>query len=185
MKRNIPLSSLAVLVLGTMALAACGKSDKVEAKNESVDSVAQKVAKSGMRPTPGRWESQMKLTKMEIAGMPEEMQGIMKNQLGKVTTSVSCLTKEEANKSEKDFFKPPKSSGCKYNSFSMGDGELQADMTCKDDNGTQNMKMMGTYGAQAYQMKINADGNMGGQKTSMAMEVTSKRVGDCDGSEQQ
>jgi hypothetical protein len=45
------------------------------------------------------------------------------------------------------------------------------------------MKMAGTSGADAYAMQVSSEGNMGGQKVSMAMEIEARRVGDCDGSE--
>jgi hypothetical protein len=184
MTRTIRLASLSALAIGMLALSACDSGDKIEAENESAESVAEKVAKSDIRPNPGRWESQMKIVKMELPGMPPEMQGMMKSQLGKLQTSASCLTKEEADKSEQDFFKPPKASDCKYNSFSMGGGEIEADMTCQENGSAQNMKMSGTYGEDAYAMQVTADGKIGDQAMSMAMEVASKRVGECDGSEE-
>lgn len=183
MTRSIRLASISVLVLGALAVSACGSGDNIEARNESAESVAEKVAKADIRPSPGRWESNMKIVKMELPGMPPEAQGFLKSQLGKVQSSVSCLTEEEAAKSEQDFFKPPKASDCKYNNFSMGGGKIEADMTCQDKGSSQNMKMSGTYGSDAYAMQVSADGNMQGQAMSMAMEVESKRVGDCDGSE--
>lgn len=177
--------AICLLAAGSLGLAGCGGSDTVEAENESVEAVAAKVAKSDVKPAAGRWESQFKIVAMDMPGMPAEMQGMMKEQLGKVQTSVSCLTKEEAEKAEKEFFKPPEAQGdeCKYNKFRMGGGSIEADMTCKDRDNTQNMKMTGTYGSDAYAMKVVADGSMGPQKVSMTMEIDAKRVGDCDGSE--
>ncbi|MDG2004168.1 MAG: DUF3617 domain-containing protein [Novosphingobium sp.] len=184
MTRSIRLASISVLVTGALAVSACGGGDTIEAENESVEAVAEKVAKADVRPNPGRWESKMKIVKMELPGLPAEAQGMMKSQLGKVTTSASCLTKEEAEKSEQDLFMPPKTSDCKYNSFSMGGGKLEADMTCQENGSAQAMKMSGTYSENAYAMQVSADGKIGDQAMSMAMEVESKRVGDCDGSEE-
>ncbi|MCX7863985.1 MAG: DUF3617 family protein [Novosphingobium sp.] len=174
-----------VLAAGLLVLAGCGKGDTVEAGNESVQSVAAKVAKSDVRPAPGRWESQFRIVAVDMPGMPPEMQGMMKEQLGKAQTSVSCLTREEAERAEKEFFKPPETAGdeCTYNTFRMGGGSIEADMTCKDKDNTQNMRMTGTYGSDAYAMKVVADGSMGPQKVSMTMEIDAKRVGECDGSE--
>jgi hypothetical protein len=183
MTRAIRLASLSALAIGLLALSVCGSDDKIEAENESAESVAEKVAKSDIRLNPGRWESQMKIVKIELPGMPPEMQGMMKSQLGKLQTPVNCLTKEEAEKSEQGFFKPPKTSERKYNSFSMGGGKIEADMTCQENGSAQNMKMSGTYGEDAYAMQVTADGKIGDQAMSMGMEVASKRVGDCDGSE--
>ena len=179
------LAAMSFIAVGALALSACGKNDTIEAKNESVDSVAEKVAKADLRPTPGRYETRFKIIKMDMPGMPPEMLGMMKQQLGKVETSISCLTKEEAEKSEENFFKPPKTEGddCKYNHFKMGDGKIEAHMSCQDGDAAQNMQMSGTYGSDAYAMNVKADGNSGPQEMSMEMEIESKRVGDCDGSE--
>lgn len=184
MRPDYRLATISVLAIATLALAGCGESGTVEAENESAEAVAAKVAKADLKPSAGRWETQMKIVSMDMPGMPPEMQGMMKDQLGKVETSVSCLTKEEAAKSEKEFFKPSQSSDCIYNSFTMGGGKIAADMTCNDKNSTQNMQMSGTYGAEAYAMKVKADGNMGPQEMSMEMEIASKRVGECDGKEE-
>jgi hypothetical protein len=185
MRLDYRITTLSALAIGTLALSACGGGDTIEAENESAEAVADRVADAGMKPNPGRWESEFKIVKMDMPGMPAELKGMMDEQIGQVETSVSCLTKEEAEKSEKDFFRPPERSGeeCKYNSFKMGGGRLDADMTCEEGNATQNMRMSGTYGPDAYKMNVKADGNMGEQKMSMEMEIASKRVGDCDGSE--
>lgn len=182
MIRSIRFVSLSVLAFGMLALGACG--DTIEAENKSVESVTERVAKSDIRPSPGRWETQMKMVKMELAGRPPEMRGMMESPLGQVQTSTSCLTKEDAENADGEMFKPANRSGCKYNNFSMGDGKIESDMTCTDEGGTQNMKMAGTYSSDAYAMQATSEGNMGGQKMSMAMEIESKRIGDCDGSEQ-
>lgn len=179
--RNV---TLALLACAGLSLAACsGQEDTIEAENESVESVAAKVAKSDIRPRAGRWESRMTIDKMEIPGVPAEMQGMMKQQLGKVQTSVTCLTEEEASKPEADFFQPG-DSGCTYDSFSMGGGEIDAEMTCTAQGQTQKMTMAGTYSEEAYDMKVSADGQVAeGQPMSMAMTIASQRVGECTGDE--
>jgi hypothetical protein len=184
MSHCLRLVSVSVLAIGTLALGACGGSDTVEAENESVESVAARVAGSDARPRPGRWETKMNIVEVNMPGLTSGMRDMMKQQLGGQKPFVSCLTKEEAEKSEREIFEPPNVQECKYNSFSMGAGRLAADMTCKDESGTRSMQMAGTYGSEAYAMQLTSEGDMGGQKMSMAMEVESRRVGDCDGSEQ-
>ncbi len=174
------LSAFATVAIGALALAGCGSSDTIEAENESVESVAEKVAKADIRPSPGKWVSKMTIEKIEIPGLPPEMQGMMKAQMGKIEESSSCLTPEEAEKPDADFFQPGADSGCKYNSFKMGGGEIEADMTCEKGGMAQNMKMSGTYSEESYAMKVSAEGNMQGQPMSMAMAIESQRVGECD-----
>lgn len=171
----------AATVALAVGLAGCGSSDTVEAENESVESVAEKVANSDIKPNPGKWESKMTLEKMEMPGMPKEMQGMMQQQLGKVTTTSNCLTPEQVNKPDGDFFKPGEASGCTYKTFSMGGGKIDAVMTCEEGAMTQNMTMNGTYSAESYTMNVSAEGKMEGQPMAMAMKIESKRIGECDG----
>lgn len=178
-------TSLAAAALASIALAGCGSSDTIEAENESAESVAKKVADSDIKPRPGKWESKMTIEKVEIPGMPPEMQEMMKSQMGKVEVSASCLTQEELDENEGEFFKPGDQSGCTYNSFKMGGGEIDADMTCEDQGMKQNMKMTGTYGDDSYTMNVSADGEIQGQPMSMAMSIESNRVGECDGTEEE
>ena len=84
MTRSIRLASISVLVTGALAVSACGGGDTIEAENESVEAVAEKVAKADVRPNPGRWESKMKIVKMELPGLPAEAQGMMKSQLAPI-----------------------------------------------------------------------------------------------------
>ena len=154
------------------------------AENESVESVAEKVAKADLRPKAGRWEMEMTLEKMEIPGMPAEVREAMKGQMGAVQKASTCLTEEEANKPDADFFQPG-AEGCTYETFTMGGGKIDAVMNCAQDGQSQRMTMKGTYGEEAYAMNVTADGEVApGQRMSMAMRIASKRVGECTGEEQ-
>lgn len=170
-----------------VALAGCSDAgtDSVEAeKGESAASVAKKVANSDVRPSPGRWESEMKIEKMEIPGMPPEVQKMMEAQIAKVQKSSSCLTKEEAEKMDGEFFQPGNEEDCTYDKFKMADGKLDAVMKCTAGGRTQNMTMKGTYSDQAYTMNVTADGEIEAGKTmNMAMSISSKRTGECTGDE--
>lgn len=185
MTSRFRVAALSIAACGALALAGCGeKKDGVEAKNESAESVAEKVANSGIRPQPGRWESKMTIDKMEVAGMPPEAKEMMQKQMGAAQTFFSCLTPEEAAKPEGDFFQKG-AEGCTYEHFTMADGKIDARMKCDQDGRTQVMTMAGTYGEDNYAIKMNADGEMApGMPMSMAMTVSSKRVGECNGKEE-
>lgn len=177
--------AVSTLAAGTLLIAACSsQDDTITAENESAESVAEKVAKADVRPRAGRWEMEMTLEKVEIPGMPAEMQDMMKAQMGKVQTASSCLTEEEANKPDADFFQPG-GSGCTYETFSMGGGKIDAVMNCEQGGQKQKMTMNGTYGEEAYTMNVSADGEVApGREMSMAMKIASKRVGECTGDEE-
>ena len=184
MTENFRIAALSAVALGSFALAGCGSNDTVEAENVSAESVAEQVAKADLTPQAGRWESTMTIEKMEIGGMLPEAQKAMKDHMGTTQTFTSCLTPEEAAKPKADFFQG-KDSGCDYEKFSMGDGKIDAVMTCQENGHSQKMTMMGTYGEQSYDMKVTADGEAGpGMPMSMAMSITSRRVGECNGNEE-
>ncbi|MEZ5742853.1 MAG: DUF3617 domain-containing protein [Sphingomonadaceae bacterium] len=181
---TLTIRRFAFASLAAMAVAACGGGDTVEAENESVESVNKKIAAADLKPNPGRWESTMTFDKIEMPGMPAEMQEMMKSQMGKATTTSSCLTQEQVDANDGEMFKPGDTPGCTYNKFSMGNGTIEADMTCSEGGTAQNMKMAGSYSEDAYDMTINADGKVEGQPMSMQMSIKSKRVGDCTGNEE-
>ena len=176
---------LLVLPLFTaLLLSACNDGDSVTAKNESVESVAAKVAKSDVRPRPGRWESTMKIEKMDMPGLPPEARAMMQKQLASAQTFTSCLTPEQAAKPNADFFQG-KNSGCTYETFAMGGGKIDAVMTCAQNGRNQKVTMTGDYGPEAYAMNVSSTGEMQpGMAMSMAMSISSKRVGDCTGKEE-
>ena len=76
---------LSAAALALLSLGAC-KKEGVVAKDESVESVAKKVAASEVKPRPGRWESSMKLARMDMPGMPPQMKEAMSKQMGAVQT---------------------------------------------------------------------------------------------------
>lgn len=175
--------SLCVLA-AMVTLSACGgQSDTVEAENESVESVAAKVADSDLRPRPGQWESTMQIESLEMPGLDPQMQDMMKQQMGRAQTFTSCLTPEQAARPDAEFFQPGESD-CTYEKFSMGGGEIDSVMTCAGNGAMQTMTMTGTYSEESYAMNLTAEGEMEqGQPMSMAMTVKSRRVGECDGTE--
>lgn len=185
MTSRFRLAALSLFCASAVALAGCSSKDSVEAENESAEAVAEKVSKLDFTPRPGRWESIVKIEKMEIPDMPPDAQKMMKDHFAKGQTFVSCLTPEEAAKPDADFFQG-KESGCTYETFSMGDGKIDAVMTCQKGGPQQKMTMTGTYGEENYAMKVTADGEaQPGMPMSMAMSMVAKRVGECIGNEEQ
>lgn len=179
------LPILPLMALSTaLALAGCGSGKTVTATNESVSDVAKKVSDAGLHFNPGRWESTMKFVKLEMEGMPPEAKDMMGKMLGKGRTFASCLTKEEAEKPDAKFFGQA-DERCKYDSFSMGSGKIDAKMTCKAEQGPQTMTMVGNYTADTYQMTMAING-MGpqGKAMSMQMELSAKHNGECTGKEE-
>ena len=179
---RLPILPLMALTTA-LALAGCGDGKSVTATNESVSNVAKKVSDAGLKFNPGRWESTMKFVKLEMEGMPPEAKDMMSKMIGKDRTFASCLTKEEAEKPDAKFFGQA-DERCKYDTFSMGGGKIDAKMTCKAEQGTQTMTMVGAYTPDTYQMTMSING-MGpqGKTMSMQMDVNAKHNGACTGKE--
>lgn len=113
MTSNLRISSIVLLTAGSIALAACGsQNDAADAGGDDGASGPSIAELNEVTPRAGRWETTMKVTKMEIPGMPAEMQDMMKQQMGAVTSSFSCLTPEQAAKPKEDFFTPGSAEGC-------------------------------------------------------------------------
>lgn len=179
--RRIAAFSLTAFALAAMG--GCGKQRSVEAENESVESVAKKVADADIRLQPGRWESTMTMQSMEMPNLPPEAQKAMQAQKGMSHTFSHCLTPEEAAAPRAGFFQK-QASGCTYDHFTMAGGKIDAEMSCKDGSGPGKMKMQGTYSSDAYTMAIQSEGEMQpGQPMKVAMNIASRRTGECTGKE--
>jgi len=176
----LPLMALSA----ALALAGCGSGKTVTATNESVSGVAKKVSDAGLKFTPGRWGSTMKFVKLEMEGMPPEAQAMMGKIMGKDRTFATCMTKEQAEKPDAKFFGQA-DERCKYDTFSMGGGKIDAKMTCKAEQGAQTMTMQGSYTAETYQMTMAINGKgPEGKAMSMQMELSAKHNGECTGKEE-
>lgn len=179
----------APVTLALLALSACNTSPTVTASNASGEEVAAKIKASGMETqfvSPGRWETKMTIAEMAIPGLPPEMQDQMKVHMGQAKTFASCLTPEEAKKPKEGFF--AKGNGnCRYDSFTMGSGKIDAVMQCDTGGGKRTMTMNGAYSPDAYKMTVASKGTgdaanpMAGM--SMKMEMDAKRTGACTGNE--
>lgn len=180
LRRSACLSAAALVLL---SLGAC-KKEGVVAKDESVESVAKKVAASEVKPRPGRWESSMKLARMDMPGMPPQAREAMSKQMGATQTFATCLTPEEASQPDAGFFQKG-ASGCKYDHFVMADGRIDAAMTCKQQGGAVKATMQGTYAEDAYDIAVKSQTEMQpGKSMAVEMSIASRRTGDCTGTEE-
>ena len=174
------------IVLLVCTLAACSNEPEVDARNASAEEVAEKVADAGASENfvrPGKWQSRVQIEQFELPGAPPEAANAMRSMTDRVQVQESCLTPEEAKRPKEDFFAGD-SKNCRYDHFTMSGGKIDAVMKCSGEGMAQTMAMQGTYGPDAYRMRMSmtADAGSGavGQMT-MKMRVDAKRVGECDG----
>lgn len=175
--------ALFLVSVAALALGACNSKPSIDAKNESPQAVASKMAANGMLPRPGRWQANLKFVSMDMPGMPPAAREAMNKSMDTVKSTFTCLTPEKAAKIDGNFFQKA-APGCTYDHYTMADGKIDALMTCPPGHGPTRMAMTGTYGNDAYDISIKGSSELSkGRAMNIEMAVTSRRVGECDGTE--
>jgi hypothetical protein len=174
------------LLMSVASLAIWGCSDKgADADGDGKISNSEAAAEMGsggaMAMKPGQWEVKISFDSVEAPGVPAEMQGKMKEQLGKGMTQASCLTQAQVDKPGGDFFGAPPEANCTFDELGRSGNTMKVAMTCKPGgNMTVKSKMDGKFAAETYTMTIeqSTDGTpMGAVK--MTGRIDGKRLGDC------
>ena len=175
-----------IAVACALPLAGCNSQPEVRAENASVEEVADKVADAGGSDQfvrPGKWQSRVQIERFELPGAPPAAAEAMRSMQQRSQVHESCLTAEEARRPKEDFF-AGEGKNCRYERFTMGNGKIDAVMKCSGDGMAQTMAMQGTYGPDAYQMRMSMNAQAGSGPPggmTMTMRVDAKRIGECDG----
>jgi hypothetical protein len=176
----------AVALVPLIFLAACGPEPDVDARNASVDEVAEEVRKAGNSERfigPGRWVSTVTFEEMTAPGMPPQAAEQMKQMMGQGQQFESCLTEEEADRPSEEFFAGSSNDQCRYEHFTMGNGKIDAKMRCEQGGVTQVMAMEGSYSPDSYQMRMTTSFEGAPEPASemrMRMRIDAKRAGECE-----
>ena len=183
MKRLILLAPAALLF-------ACDSGPDVDMTNASVEQVANQVRAEGGASggdafvRPGKWRASVRIEDVAIPGMPADMAAQMRSRIAQASEVETCLNPEDVKRPSEDFFAAQKN--CRYDHFRMGDGRIDAKMTCTHQGMTQQMEMEGSYGPDNYRMTTSMRTEAGGPGAmTMKTTVESRRIGECDGTEQQ
>ena len=176
------------LIGGAAALAACNKSPEVHETNASIAQVQNAMRESGASEqfiSPGKWQSKVTIESINVPGIPPQIAQRMKQTMAQVRSFESCLTKEDVKQPKEDFF-TGKNDQCRYDHFTISGGKIDAVMRCDEGNGTQVMRMAGTYSRDSYQMSMAMEhegGKADEAAMAMKMRVEAHRVGQCTGKE--
>ena len=118
----------------------------------------------------GKWEVQMQISMPGVAAqMPP-------------TTVTQCVTKEQVSDPTKAFPQAQgrggASNGCKVADYKVDGNNVTFSMAC---DAPQSLTMKGefVYGVDTYNGTIHVAVDRGGQPTSMTMNYSAKRLGDC------
>ena len=180
-------SLVIVPVIAALALAGCKKEAGPAAGASGSPAAAAAASAGGLpKPTPGMYQSTMKLISFEAPGLPPQAVESMKSAIAKGQEGKNsfCLTSDEASRGYEERVK--KLAGrpdCTMDRYNAAGGTLDAVFTCKGDNGMKSvmtMKGMMTPTGSDVTMSMEQSGSqMPGGSMKMTMNVKSERVGDC------
>lgn len=179
-----------LFVVAPLALAACNSGPSVDVTNASVNEVSEQVAASGGAQflNAGRWEGTGGITEMTIDGMTPEQSAKMKEAMAKEDKRfVSCLTEEEAKKPAASFFTGDQGD-CRYDRFTMRNGVIDGEMTCKSEDGPEHKSTIkGSFSADSFNLVMTSKsaGKAGVPMSAytMTLKMDAKRTGACKGDE--
>lgn len=178
-----------IITIAAILVAGCHKSS-IEEKNASVGDVAQAVAAAGNAAhfTPGRWETSVRVTRIDAPGLPSKAADGMRAAMARTRVIATCLTPEQAAHPEQNMFNRDVKN-CRYDHFTMGGGRIDAALHCDSPAGPaapggSSVTMKGNYDPAHYSMTMTTQaeqGPVGRMAIDMAME--SHLAGVCRGDE--
>ncbi len=160
-----------------LSLAACsgGKKDGEEAA----------AASGPVKREAGNWKTDIKLVKLDVPGMNDQMKDGMSKMLEGASGMDMCLSEEQAAKEDiaADMSKNASSGAdCTFSKKEINGGKIDVAGTCKTPQGQNlEMAMTGTLEAKKVDMTITTKGPMpaGAGNMEMVMQMTSNNTGAC------
>ncbi|NCP19901.1 MAG: DUF3617 domain-containing protein [Erythrobacter sp.] len=179
--------AMGLLASGALLLAGCGDSGTADADGDgavtSQDSSAGAASGEGVTLRAGEWENTIEFTEFDIPGVPAGMKDMIAREMGQSFTTTSCITQDEADRPNADFFGGEKNDNCTYDEYDRSGGNLKLRMTCTTgEGGTAKIAMDGEFDEDRFALTM--DNTIAGTQAgdvSMKGTVTGKRVGDCAG----
>ncbi|WEK42846.1 MAG: DUF3617 domain-containing protein [Candidatus Sphingomonas colombiensis] len=172
------------VALAPLVLAGCNNKPEVKAENASVAEVAA-AANNAIRMEPGKWRTEVSVDTVDVANMPPQVADTMKRQLsaaGKQTVE-ACVTKEQAERPPEDMLGGNGMKSCRYDTFEIKGGKLNAEMTCQgapSGPGAMHSKVSGDFGSSGYDLISEAKVDMNGQTITTKTKIKGTRIGACD-----
>ncbi len=174
---------LATLAAAAAMLAGCsgkgeGEADKTGAgAPASVAEAARQAGKAGLKPQPGLYRTTITMTGIEIPGLGPEMEG---HGAGLARTLESCLTKAEVDKGFEALLTRGQDGTCRFESFALKEGALDAVMLCEAQGASTRTEMEGTLAATRAEVTASTRlGFGGGVEGTMNVATRHERIGDC------
>lgn len=178
---------LLVALAGAMTLGGCNMlGGDGDSAGQGVDPA--KAMANAPQVEPGQYEASMEIVKLEIPGMPPEIQTKMREQMASVTGVQNryCVTAEQARRGREDMARQMANApgNCRFTSFDVRGENVNAAMQCDQlPNGARmTMTMTGTMGAETSDMTVKQNASVpntpvGNMETEM--RIRTRRIGDC------
>lgn len=170
-------STFVLPLVAALALTACGKSDGPKSGEE-----VKEAMESMVKPTPGLYRSSMKLTNIEMPGVPEAQVNQMKTAMASAQQGGEfCLTQADADKGYEEMTKKLAQGNCTFDRFDASGNNIDAKLSCQTaQNQKGTVEMKGTVSETGSTMNMTVEQPMPtGSNMKMSMEVKSERIGDC------
>lgn len=131
----------------------------------------------------GNWENQVEIVKLEMPGMPPELQDSMKQMIASNNITNYCLTPEEAAKDDLESLlnEGPGAEGeCTWTTKDVKGSKVNVVGTCTQGAQKAELAMVGTMESKQSDMTITTKADApNGQKMEMVMRVKAKHTGAC------
>jgi hypothetical protein len=163
------------------ALAACSGSNVPQSDNVATKAGTVKAAGEIVPITPGLWETKTIFKTIDAKGLSEGSKAQMIAAMGKGVSVKTCLTKEQVEQPDAEFFGTPKGSNCVLQHIDITAINATIIMTCKPDAKTViESQMTGQFSVDNYAMNIEqkTSGTPMGDLTTTG-RVEGKRLGNC------
>ncbi len=183
MRKAILLATLA----GAMTLGGCNMfGGDGDSAGQGVDPA--KAMANAPDVEPGQYEASVDIVKVEIPGLPPEMQTKMREQMASVTGVQRryCVTAEDARRGREDIARQMANApgNCRFTRFDVRGENVNAAMQCDQlPNGARmTMTLTGTMGSNASDMTVKQNASVpntpvGNMETEM--RIRTRRIGDC------
>lgn len=165
------------LIAVTMLAACSGEPGEKAGNIAATDAMTQDEVKAQVDKVqlkPGQWEGRFTIEDIDMANMPGAPAD-MKEQMKRMMSQTSlryCVTPEEAAKPSGEMFSGQEAKNCTFADFAATGGTVKGKVSCKEDGGTMNAAMSGTYAPDRY--AIAMDMKMEGGPHAMAMTARSE-----------
>jgi hypothetical protein len=168
---------LAILIVGSVALASCSKS--IDVRDATLEEFT-KAAKDVQLQKPGKWSIESRITAMDL-GVPDAMiTPLIREQTMQAHTSSVCVERGKPNTMSLGQTAASKTMSCRVPHFTAKNGAIDGQIVCTAPNGSMTMDEQGQYTDETLRLRILLKQSQQGQPAiSNTTEVNAHRVGEC------